>query len=151
VCIEIYAGESKMMDALKAIFVMSLFYSLATTLLVHSLPETTIASHYIKFTDIQTQAEQFRQTVELERNIPIVNLGVMVFYSGNLFVDLLVNFVTAIPSMFSLILELLLLVFSPSTEVQSTIQLFFYLTTTTLYLISVLSSILSIRTGRVLE
>ena len=70
-----------MMDSIKAIFVMSLFYSLGLTLLVHSLPVSTIASHYILFPDIQTQAQQFQQSVELERNIPIVNLGVMVFYS----------------------------------------------------------------------
>ena len=142
-----------MIDTLKGIFVMSLFYAVVSTMIVHALPEQTIASHYLIFPveNVTAASEQMEQTVTLERGIPIVNLGVMVFYSGNIFIDLLVNFVTAIPSMLGLLLTLFLQVFHPEEQISTLIQTFYWTGTSTLYILSLLSALLSIRTGRVME
>lgn len=91
------------LDYLRAIILMSIFYSFAITTLTHFLP-ADVSSTGI-FTNFNSEAStaninaQVNSGLGQQLNIPVFDLGSLVYYSGNFVVDLLANFVFAIPEM----------------------------------------------------
>jgi hypothetical protein len=128
------------------------FYSVIMTLIIYAMPETTVANSFLKFSStFESTASDLQDLVENERQIPVVNIGVLVFYSGNLILDFVVNFVTAIPSMLSFFVTAYTTLFSIDAYIASYIELFFIAVTTFGFWWALINTIIGIRSGRTLE
>ena len=132
----------------EAIIIGQLFYAFAVTLIVYSLPSDTINYVNVFQTDVSLEntSVQIQQSVQKQMDIPIVDLGALVFYSGNIMVDLMLNFLTAVPGMFSLILTALFAFINVDAFIATQLKLFATTVTTVIYVMMVLNFVMQIRT-----
>jgi len=96
----------------KVVLLISFLYGFGITLVAYALPveaqsfgetyEDGLDSQGLGYENIAGEVEgSFNEQL----NIPVVELGSLVYYSGNILADLLVNFVTALPQIITLILN----------------------------------------------
>ncbi|MEM4757767.1 MAG: hypothetical protein QW184_01275, partial [Nanopusillaceae archaeon] len=90
--------------------------------------------------------EKLKSGLQLQTNIPLVDMGALIFYSGNLLIDLMVNFFTAIPSMFTALINFYFTLFPINAEVATTIKLFVFSFVTILYVLMLIQFLISLRT-----
>lgn len=147
-----------MMDDVGGLFttiiVVQLFFSLAITLISHTLPDDSL--QYVDVfvstantMDIQDIGEEIQGSLDKQTNIPIIELGALVFYSGNILIDLLLNFLFAIPQMFELLLTgILYFAGGLNNFVIVSLQIFIKVLISALYLFGIIKLITNIRTGR---
>lgn len=139
----------------KTIILVQLFFSFAITGISYALPSDAV--HYIDSAsdlasriDLENTGEQIEESLTKQTNIPVIELGALVFYSGNIIIDLLLNFIFAVPEMFALILNLFMLLFGNiDYYLTALVQIFISVTYYSLYLISAMQTITNIRSGRV--
>lgn len=87
-----------------AILVMQLFYSFSITLVTHAMPADSL-DFVTSFSDATTNYDfdsttsQVETSLSSQTSIPVIELGALVFYSGNILIDLFLNFITAVPQM----------------------------------------------------
>lgn len=147
-----------MMDVLKAlpvILLVMLFYSFGINLYVAMLPEDEINyvesfQTIVEDSNVQDIGTQLEDSLDRQRNIPLIELGALVFYSGNIILDLILNFVFAIPQMFSLLLNTFLLLFNVDTIVMNQLQLFATSAYLVIFVVGLLNFVAKIRSGQVI-
>ena len=132
------------------IIMIQLFYSFGVVLLANTLAPFDTSEYllpqYTNLTsDIQTISSRVEGTVQTQMNIPLLDLGALVFYSGNILIDLMLNFFFAIPSMFSILVNTFTSIFVIDSFIATQLKLFMYGIITILYFFSILNLILSIR------
>ncbi|MFW6122381.1 MAG: hypothetical protein ACOC80_15980 [Petrotogales bacterium] len=141
----------------KIVILATLFYSFAITGIAYSLPDDTL--RYIEPFDNSTgQIATFEEvTGEVQQNLnqqtqlPIIELGALVFYSGNLIVDLLANFVFAVPQMIGFLVAAVGLIFGGVDIVLlGLVQSLFAVVVVFLYIMSIIQLITGLYSGRVL-
>lgn len=147
-----------MMDDVGGLFttiiVVQLFFSLAITLISHTLPGDSLqyVDVFVSTADtmnIQDIGEEIQGSLDKQTNIPIIELGALVFYSGNILIDLLLNFLFAIPQMFELLLTgILYFAGGLNNFVIVSLQIFIKVLISALYLFGIIKLITNIRTGR---
>ena len=141
---------SSIIDYFKMILTVQLFYAFAITVLVHNIPAADL-DNVVMFErptetiDLESVGSELEEKVSQELNLPLIDLGALVFYSGNIIVDMLVNFITAVPQMFTLLIEGFLLFFNVESFIAVQIKLFFWVLIMILYVLSLLMFIMSIR------
>lgn len=106
--------------------------------LFQNLPNTNIK-------DIQSKTEG---TLDNQTGFPQANIGSLVFFSGFVLVDLLANFVMAVPSMFSVLLQVIFMFLPVDPFLQSLVVVFGTVIVSLIYLIGLLSLFTSVSTGR---
>lgn len=146
-------SQTEMMSWFKTIIIVMLFYSVSITLLTYALPSD--AKHYVDpFSEVandinlENTSAQLKDSVEAQTSIPVIELGALVFYSGNILVDLLLNFAYAIPQMIGLILNGILLLLNIDSYVFAVVQIFASVIVTVLYFIGIIQLLTSVRSGR---
>jgi hypothetical protein len=98
------------MDLFKAIIVVQLFFGFGMTLLAYAMPVDSL-DYVTAFTDVSSSinlndtASMVQENLQRQTNIPVVEIGALVFYSGNILIDLLLNFLFAIPEMIGLLIH----------------------------------------------
>ncbi len=140
------------LDQFKTMMTVQVFWSLVFTLLVYTLPGASQEqlSHVTMAngtTNLATISTQFEEAVTSQTNIPIVELGALLFYSGNIIIDLLLNFAFAIPEMFTMLLNLLFLIVPMTVTVQTAVKLFFMALIGIGYAIGILQFVTNLRSG----
>jgi len=143
------------MDNFKVILIIMLFYSFSITALAHALPAD--AKHYAfndfkgdNLPEIEEVGEDIESSIQQQTDIPIIELGALVFYSGNILIDLLLNFAFAIPEMVGLVLRgILMLLGGVDVILIGIVQLFVAVALGVMYFLMVMEAITNIRTGRV--
>lgn len=143
------------MNLFKAIILVQLFYAIAISIIAYSLPASAL-DYSTGFSDVGTAidiegvASDVQDSLETQTDIPVIELGALVFYSGNILIDLLINFVTAIPQMFMLLINGFMLLFGNGLDGQIMffIELFASVLITVLYFISLIQLLTGIRSGR---
>ena len=132
----------------EAVIAIQLFYAFAVTVIVYSLPPDTVNYINVFQTDVSLEntSVQIQQSVQKQMDIPIVDLGALVFYSGNIVVDLMLNFLTAIPGMFSLVLTAIFAFINVDAYLVTQFKLFATTMATIFYVMAVLKFILEMRT-----
>lgn len=142
------------MEWFKITLIMMLFYSIAITMLTYAMPDNSL-DYVTSFSDLAGSIElenvstQVQNSVETQTNLPIVELGALVFYSGNILIDLLLNFAFAIPEMIALVLTGIMMLINVDTQIVASLQLFFSVTIIVIYFISIIQLLTGIRSGRV--
>lgn len=136
----------------KAALIVQLFWSVSVTLLVASMPTSDLT--YLNFTTqdtsvsaINTAPGQVESALDTSTNLPVVDSATLIFYSGNLMLDLIVNFVTAIPQMFTLLLTGFFTLFPIELGLQKEIRTATYAFIAVLYFFSLAAFITNMRSG----
>jgi len=139
-----------MTDYLKVILTVQLFYALGITLLVYSLPAPELS--YVTLFESPTEDYSFESMglnvesgASAQLTLPLVDMATLVGYTGNIAVDLVFNFATAVPQMFTLLVESFLLFFSVEAYIATYIKLFFFGIIAILYVVGGISFLLNIR------
>lgn len=142
-------------DLFKTIILIQLFYSFGITTLTYSLPEDTLnyVSGFSEITEtvnLENTAAEVEESIRDQTNIPAIELGALIFYSGNILIDLLLNFAFALPQMLAMLVNGIMMLFSINSQIFITVQLFASVLIITIYFISLIQLIASIRSGRVI-
>ena len=94
------------LQIVSVIILVQLFYAFGITLYTHALGEIPDGANYLDvFNDVanadtlESTGTQLQDSISQQTNIPILEAGALVFYSGNIILDLLLNFATALPQM----------------------------------------------------
>jgi hypothetical protein len=138
----------------KIILVVMLFYSFATTVIAYSLPESAV-EYTDAFTNFQGGnvsmegiSNDVQESLEQQTDIPVIELGALVFYSGNILLDLLVNFAFAIPGMLSALLNGILYLVGIDAILAYHLQAFLTAVMVALYFFALIQLITGLRSGQ---
>jgi hypothetical protein len=144
------------MDFFKTIILVQIFFSAAMTILAYSLTGLGVSPNYISsyselagninITNIQTDLES---SLTQQQNIPVIEIGALIFYSGNILIDLLLNFFFAVPEMIGLLTNGISQLFSIDGQIWMQVQVFASVTIVALYVIGIIQLLTNVRAGRV--
>ena len=73
---------------------------------------------------MDTLGPKIESNLGSQLRLPLIDAAALVFYSGNLVVDLLMNFMTAIPQMFTLLVEGIFTLMPIDANLQKYVKLF---------------------------
>jgi hypothetical protein len=140
------------LGVLKVILIIQAFYGVAMTLLIYSMPVDALhyASDFGAVTttmDLSNITNQVQGQITKQSKLPIIEFGALVFYSGNIIIDLFLNFAFAVPQMIGALLGGLAMLMSTDTYMWATIRIFSTVLIGVLYLIGVMSMLLTVRSG----
>ena len=142
------------MSNFKTTLLIMLFYSVCITMLTHTMPADSL-DYVTGFSDLsgnidlETISGDVQDSLESQTNIPVIELGALVFYSGNILIDLLLNWAFAIPEMFGLLISGVMLLFSVDSGLAAMAQLFASACLIVFYFMSVIQLLAGIRSGRI--
>ena len=131
------------------LLIMQLFYSFGMTLLVYSLsPYTVNALALQPFQNVSASQADITSKVQSSfsssRKMPIVELAFLVFYTGNIVIDLIANFITALPGMFNLLITALCMLFNVPAFYAVAIKLIIFSMLTVMYVLMLIQFLLTI-------
>ena len=144
------------MDLFITMLIVQLFFGTGLTILLYSLPADSIkylASYESLYNrmDMENISEKIETTTQSTTNVPLAEVGALVslvFYSGNIILDLLLNFFFAIPIMLGLLTEGICLLFNLDGAFVNIIQVFVSVVVGTMYMVGLLQFIASMRSGQ---
>jgi hypothetical protein len=145
---------ANVMEYFKVVIIIMLFYSFSITILTYSLPNDALVyvtgfSDLSSSFDLETIGGDVQSSLESQTDIPVIELGALVFYSSNIILDLLLNFAFAIPQMFGLLINGLSLMLNIDSYLFVVVQLFASVTMVVLYFIGLIQLMTGIRSGRI--
>ena len=129
------------MELFRAVLFMQLFFAVSVSLFTYALPSDVISNAYI-LTDLDTPVNINETSVDIQNsltqqtNVPIIDVGALVFYSGNIIIDLILNFLFAIPQMITLILSGLQMLLNLNSALMLILKIFAGLVTSIFYMLS---------------
>jgi hypothetical protein len=128
------------------------FYSVGITVYTYAVPsdiapKITSYGQITGLGDIETQTGDLQSSLQKQTNIPLIDAGALVWYSGNIFLDFALNFITAIPQMVTQLLTILFMIMHVDTVFAHLIQVFMTLITTAAFIFFIIELILSIRSS----
>lgn len=131
---------------------IQLFYGAGITLLAYSLPteQVNLISTYQQPSsdlDMTEISDTIEENIQSQLNIPIVDISALVFLSGNIIIDMIINFFTAIPSMITIAISTFFMFFPVDAFIATQVKLVFWVFAAIMYFIAFLSFILSLRAG----
>lgn len=137
----------------KTILLVQLFYAAAITLMLQTMPADSIVyvdsfSDLADDLDFQSVSSDVQESLQRQTNIPVIDIGALVFYSGNILIDLVLNFTFAIPEMIGLLVNGLLFLFNVPSIVVVTVQAFASVAIIILYFMGIIQLLMTIRSGR---
>jgi len=145
----------EILQLFKAMVMAMLLYSVSINLIIYAIPDD--AKEYVTIfnedgntaMDIETISEQVQGNLQQQTTVPIIDVGALVFYSGNFIIDLMLNFFLAIPQMFGFIIAGISVLFGIDTYITHSIEIMFFALFGIMYLLGIISLVLNIRSGRV--
>lgn len=137
------------------IMIVQLFFSVGITTITYAIPNDSLP-YVTSFSDItgqinvETVGAQVSEGLQKQTNIPVLDLGALIFYSGNILIDLILNFAFAIPEMIGLIIFSMTRLVNLPVEIVYYAQVFFSVVILASYFLGVIQLLTSIRSGRVI-
>jgi len=136
------------------LIIIQLFYGFAITLLAYaftgfpSISSDVTGSYTTGAPTLANISQQIEATTQNQMKLPsIVDMGALLFYSGNIIIDLMVNMFTALPSMFTILVSALLIPFAFDPVVATNLKIFFFAIVSVIYFINLLAFLINIRAG----
>lgn len=142
-----------MFDYFKTVLTIQLFWSFLFTILIATMPASSL-THVSLFAnqdaqiDIASVSTDVENSIDDQLNIPLIDAGSLLFYSGNIVIDLMLNFLTAVPSMFTLLLSGIFLLIPVDAYLQVWIKLFAFAIVGIMYMLGLMSFLSAFRSGR---
>jgi hypothetical protein len=148
------SDETSPVDFFKIMLLVQAFFGLAMTLFVYAIPAPalSITSEYSALasgTDLNTIRAQVEGATTKSTSVPLYDVGALVYYSGNILIDLLLNFVMALPAMIGLIIHGIGTLISIDALMLLQVKIFAELIVMVIYFISIIQLLTGIRAGRV--
>jgi len=132
---------------------IQLFLGLSMTLVVHALPSDTLEYAQIfspeHTIDMGSTTQSIEDSLQKQTNVPVLDVGALVFYSGNILIDLFLNFFFAIPEAISILVNAFFMVAPVEAFIATQIKLFIFAIITIIYLFVMFQFIAGIRSGAV--
>lgn len=131
---------------------VQLFWSFGVTMLVHALPADVVNSAAL-FSDNETAdtlteiGPIVEEKVTNQLQVQPLDIVTLIFYSGNLLIDLILNFVTAVPQMFVLIVAAFNLIVPMDPDQLSLLKLYVLTVAGVLYIVGFVTTITQLRSG----
>lgn len=143
----------RIMDLFKVLLIVQLFYAFSITALSYSLPADSLTyvtgfSEVGDTIDLETVSGEVTESLDQQKDIPVIELGALVFYSGNILIDLLLNFALAIPQMLTLLVQGLLNLVGLDSELWVVVQIFASTVVMVMYVLGLIELLTGIRSGR---
>ena len=141
-----------MIDFLKIVLTVQLFWSFGITILVSTIPSAQLP--YISlFTDaansdtLSTLGTEIQGNLKSQLDLPIVDFGSLVFYSGNLVIDLALNFFFAIPELSTLLMSGVFIFAPIDITLQFWVKTFAFTLIAALYFLGLINFLTTMRSG----
>lgn len=139
-----------MLKFIALVVMVQLFYGFGITMFAYSLPSdaTTLIGSYSEPTanlDVKDISTTIESNIKSQLNIPLVDVGSLVFYSGNIVIDMLINFFTAIPSMITILVSGFFAFFPVDAFIAVQVKLVLWVMAAIIYFLAFLAFIMSIR------
>jgi hypothetical protein len=141
-------------DYFKAIIIIQLFFGFAVTLVAYTMP--TEAQDYVTIIqpgrpiDLGSVSKDIQESAERQMQIPLLDLGALVFYSGNIVIDLILNSIFAIPEMITIIANIFFSFFPIDAYIANYLKLFIMAVISAVYILGILAFMMNIRsTGNI--
>ena len=140
------------MDYFKVMLVIQLFFSVAITGIAYTIPEPAKLqlSDYISLSqkmDMQKMNTDINGIVTQQKNVPIIEIGALLFYSGNILLDFFLNFAFAIPEMIGLITSAIFNIINFDSGLQTIIIMFIEIAFAVIYVLTLIQMVTGIRSG----
>jgi hypothetical protein len=142
-----------MIELLKLMLIVQVFFGFSITILVYVLTPFGVVTEMAAFNSyadrlpMQNITAKLEGSVQSQTNVPVVELGALVFYSGNIVIDLLLNFIFAVPEMITLVIAGIGLLVNVDPYMISVFKGFVGVLFTVLYFVAILQMITNIRSG----
>lgn len=139
-------------DFVKIMLTIQIFWAFAVTGIVATLPADQVALVSVYTTqsgtvNIGTITSELNTGITNQFNIPLLDAGALIFYSGNIVLNLVLNFFTAIPQMFTLFISGIFLFIPIDATLQNSVKLFFGGIIFIYYMLGVLNFITATRSA----
>jgi len=144
-----------MIGWMMGIIIVQLFFSLGITMITYSMPDSSTSVEATSYTDITKRINLTSVGNDIEggltqqTSIPVIELGALVFYSGNILIDLLLNFIFALPEMAFLLMSIITNILGIDNFLMDQIQIFTSVLIFAIYFIGVIQLLTGIRSGRI--
>jgi len=137
------------LDYFKLIIIVQIFFGVSVTLLAYSMPSSSYtdmieAEHQV---DLTETGNIITSAAERQTNIPILDVGSLIFFSGNIIIDLVLNSVFAIPEMATSLVSVfnIFLPLDPTVKIYIGISIFLIIGA--VYIINILAFIINLRSS----
>lgn len=147
-------AKDNIISIFKVVLLVQLFFAFAITTIAYAMPSS--AKHHIdSWSDLSDRinltsvSEDVSDGLEQQTNIPILDIGALIFYSGNILIDLILNFAFAIPEMLGLIIFGISRLIELDPQIIVIVQSFTSVAVLVMYFLSVIQLLTGLRTGRV--
>jgi len=137
-------------DNLKVALLVMLFFSVAMTLLAHALPDDSlkyISDYSGGSRNLDTMYNDVEDSLNVQTNIPIIEVGALIFYSGNFIVDLILNFIFAIPEMLGLLIHGIMIILNVDSYLFMVVEAFASIAIFIFYVVSIIEMLANLRSG----
>lgn len=143
-----------MLTFFKYLILVQAFYAVSITMLSYTIVDSANPDYIDIFRspsesiNLVNVTDQLQGSLERQTNIPVIDVGALVFYSGNIVLDLLLNFSFALPQMLSMLVSGVGMIFGVDAFIMVQIQLFITIFISAMYLFGLLQLITGLRSGR---
>lgn len=138
-------------EGFKTTLLIMAFYSVAITILAYTIPsaqQNYITTYELTDFKYDSLGEQMQGSLSSQQNLPLIELGALVFFSGNIMIDLILNFLYAIPQMIGLLISIIMVIFHFDNNLIILVQTFTSVIITSLYVIGLIQLLLGLRSGQ---
>jgi len=145
---------SNIVDHFKVMIVIMLFYSFSITILSYALVDTDAIGYMSAYSndgtaDFETVATELEAGLTAQTDIPVLDVGSLIFYSGNILIDMLLNFLYAIPEMIGFLVYGIQSLLNIEGHLVELIEGFAFTIMTALYIMGVIQLLAGLRSGRI--
>lgn len=136
----------------KTVLLVMLFYSMAINAITYSMPAEmrNTAEIFNNLGDDYSMMainDDVQDSLGKTTDIPVVDVGTLVFYSGNVLLDLIVNFLYATPQMVFMLINGITQILAIDTYFIDLAQIFASVVLTVMYLVGLIELVNGLRSG----
>ena len=134
------------------LLLVQLFWSLGVSLIVPNMPNA-LSNQVVMYTnsnnviELNTLQASVSQGITDQQNIPLLEVGALVFYSSATILNIMINFFTAIPQMVTLLMTVLFLFIPLGNSLQIVLQAWVVGIVTILYFVALFTFLMGTRTN----
>lgn len=143
--------SNQTMDYFEYIIMIQLVFAFSMTILLYALPSDTISyvSNFETDTnlDVGDVSQNIQSGVNSQMNLPLLDMGALVFYSGNIIIDLLLRVFLAIPEMFSILIGSVFMFIGIDSFLSGQLQILIWAVVSVVYVLGLLKFMVNIRSG----
>jgi len=148
-------AETGTFSTFRVTIIVMAFYAFIISLIIYAVPsgvanQVTPYQNIANDIDLEGISTKLETSLTDQTNIPVIEIGALVFYTGNYLIDLLLNFIYALPQMLGLLVHAITTLFNLDNYIYMAIQTFAMVLMTALYMLGIIQLITGVRTGRII-